>query len=66
MKLVPDRLEGLIGDKKFLSAAQLLVKSSKTVNKPEIASIGAVSDLRAYLTAQETASDLKEHANDRH
>jgi len=56
LKQVPDKLEGLIGDKKFLQAAVLLVSSAKTVNKPEIAVVGAVSELRAYFVSQETVS----------
>lgn len=46
----------MIGDKRFLPAALLLVKSSKTIAKPEIASIGAMSELKAYFASQETVS----------
>lgn len=53
LKLVPDQLEGLIGDKRFLPAALLLVASIKTIQKPEISQIGAISDLKAYFTSQE-------------
>lgn len=56
LKQVPDRLEALIGDKRFLPAAVLLVRSLKTVNKPELEELGALSDLRAYFTSQETVS----------
>ena len=54
LKQVPEQLESLIGDKQFLQAALVLVRSLKTINKPEIAEIGAVSDLRAYFISQET------------
>jgi exocyst complex component 4 len=48
----------LIGDKRFLPAASLLVSSIKTINKPGINQIGAVSELKAYFTSQETVSDI--------
>ncbi|WVR04091.1 hypothetical protein IAU60_001090 [Kwoniella sp. DSM 27419] len=54
LKQVPDQLESLIGDKRFLKAALILVRSLKTINKPELEEIGALSDLRTYLAAQET------------
>lgn len=54
LKQVPEQLESLIGEKKFLQAALILVRSLKTINKPEIAEIGAVSDLRAYFVSQQT------------
>jgi exocyst complex component 4 len=56
LKQVPDQLETLIGDKKFLQAAMILVRSIKTINKPEIAEIGALADLRAYFVTQESVS----------
>ena len=56
LKQAPDQLESLIGDKKYLQAATLLVSSLKTINKPEMVSIGATAELRAYLTSQETVS----------
>ena len=59
-------MEGLIGDKKFLQAAVLLVSSTKTVNKAEIAVIGAVSELRAYFASQETVSRTNDEADSRH
>ncbi|ORY27686.1 Sec8 exocyst complex component-specific domain-domain-containing protein [Naematelia encephala] len=54
LKQVPDQLEGLIGDKRFLQAALILVSSLKTASKGEITEIGAMSELKQYLTAQET------------
>ncbi|KAK6906905.1 hypothetical protein I203_100894 [Kwoniella mangroviensis CBS 8507] len=54
LKQIPDQLESLIGDKRFLQAALILVRSLKTINKPELAEIGALSDLRAYFVSQET------------
>jgi len=51
---VPDQLESMIGDKKFLPAASILVRSIKTINKPEISQIGAISELKTYFASQET------------
>ncbi|KAF8316216.1 Sec8 exocyst complex component-specific domain-containing protein [Cantharellus anzutake] len=54
LKAVPDLLESLISEKRLLQAAILLVKSLKMINRPDMLEIGAVSDLRSYLTSQET------------
>lgn len=58
LKQVPDQLESLIGDKKFLPAATILMSSTKAILKPEISQIGAVADLKAYFTSQEAVSQL--------
>ena len=55
LKGVPDRLESLMAEKRFLHAVNLLVRSLKTIEKPEIVEVGATSDLRAYLKGQEQA-----------
>ncbi|SPO38418.1 related to SEC8 - protein transport protein [Pseudozyma flocculosa] len=55
LKGVPDRLENLMAEKRFLQAVNLLVRSLKTIDKPEIVEVGATSDLRAYLKGQEQA-----------
>lgn len=55
---MPDTLESLISEKRLLQAAVLLVKSVKTISKPDMLDIGAVSDLRSYLTTQETVSTI--------
>ncbi|OWZ70298.1 hypothetical protein AYX14_04331 [Cryptococcus neoformans] len=54
LKQVPDQLESLIGDKRFLQASFILVRSLETINKPELREIGALSDLRSYFVTQET------------
>ncbi|EIW69172.1 hypothetical protein TREMEDRAFT_31499 [Tremella mesenterica DSM 1558] len=55
----PDQLDGLVGEKKFLKASLILMRSLKTVNRPEIAEIGAMSDLKSYFTSQEsTLTDI--------
>jgi hypothetical protein len=45
-----------MSEKRLLQASVLLVRSLKIINKQEMLEIGAVSDLRSYLNAQETAS----------
>lgn len=51
---MPDTLESLISEKRLLHAANLLMKSLKTIKKTELLEIGAISDLRTYLIGQET------------
>ncbi|KAH7055486.1 Sec8 exocyst complex component-specific domain-containing protein [Auriculariales sp. MPI-PUGE-AT-0066] len=55
LKHVPDQLESLMAEKRLLQAAILLVRSLKAINKPDMMEIGALSDLRSYMSAQETA-----------
>ncbi|SGY79129.1 BQ5605_C008g05051 [Microbotryum silenes-dioicae] len=50
---IPDRLELLLSEKRFLSAVVLLVRSLKTISKPEMMEIGALTDLRSWLVLQE-------------
>ena len=56
LRNVPDRLENLMSEKRFLAAAVLLVRSLKTVSKGDITEIAATADLRAYFISQETVS----------
>ncbi|KAF5374943.1 hypothetical protein D9758_000454 [Tetrapyrgos nigripes] len=44
-----------LGSKRASQASALLVRNLKVINKPDMLEIGAVSDLRAYLTSQEVA-----------
>ncbi|KAJ1028347.1 hypothetical protein NDA18_003011 [Ustilago nuda] len=55
LKAVPDRLESLMAEKRFLESVYLLVRSLKTIDKPEVVEVGATNDLRAYLKGQEQA-----------
>lgn len=55
-RTIPDRLEGLLSEKRFLSAVVLLVRSLKTIKKPEMMEIGALTDLRSWLIGQESVS----------
>jgi len=49
-------LESLISEKRLLQASILLVRSIKVIGKGEMMEIGALVDLRSYLTSQETVS----------
>ncbi|PWN44869.1 hypothetical protein IE81DRAFT_320842 [Ceraceosorus guamensis] len=53
LKGVPDRLESLMSEKRFLQAVNLLARSVKLIDKPDIQEVGATQDLRTYLKAQE-------------
>ena len=50
---IPDKLEARISEKRFLSAVELLQDGLKTIRTPEMDAIGALSDLRVYLSNQE-------------
>jgi len=58
LKAVPERLETLIADKKFLAASLILTRAIKTINKDEMMEIGALSDLRTYLISQQNVSSM--------
>ncbi|KIW09599.1 uncharacterized protein PV09_00468 [Verruconis gallopava] len=50
---IPEKLEARISEKRFLSAVELLQDGLKTVRNSEMDSIGALSDMRVYLSNQE-------------
>ncbi|KAF9090399.1 hypothetical protein BGX29_011503 [Mortierella sp. GBA35] len=52
LKQVPAKLESLVREKHFLAAVTLLVSASKTIAKPEMVSVGALSDLTRFLNEQ--------------
>jgi len=56
LKNVPERLENLMSEKKFLNAAGLLMKSLKTISRGDLLEINAIADLRAYFVSQESVS----------
>lgn len=53
LQSIPERLEARISEKRFLSAVELLQDALKSIRKPEMDGIGALSDLRVYLSNQE-------------
>ncbi|ORX36436.1 Sec8 exocyst complex component-specific domain-domain-containing protein [Kockovaella imperatae] len=54
LRLIPDQLESLVGEKRYLEAARLLMKNVKTSRRKDLLDIGALSDLRVYFASQET------------
>lgn len=44
----------MMSEKRLLQAAILLVRSLRMINKGELMEIGALADLRSYLSGQET------------
>lgn len=55
LRLVPDQLEARISEKRFLTAVEILQTALRRIRVPALDEIGALSDLRSYLTNQETA-----------
>ena len=55
LKNIPDRLENLLAEKRFLEAVNVLTRGLRTIDKAEIVDVGGTSDLRAYLKNQEHA-----------
>lgn len=63
LKVVPDALESSTSGKQLLKASMLLVRSLKTINEQDLLEVGAVADLRSYLTGQETVCILLRSRN---
>jgi exocyst complex component 4 len=55
LRLVTDKLEARISEKRFLTAVDVLQDALRMLRKPEMDNIGALSDLRSYLANQETS-----------
>ncbi|CAI6333248.1 unnamed protein product [Periconia digitata] len=53
LQLVPDKLEARISEKRFLTAVDILQDALRMIRKSEMENIGALSDLRTYLSNQE-------------
>ncbi|QIW98442.1 hypothetical protein AMS68_003960 [Peltaster fructicola] len=53
LQLIPDRLEAQISEKRFLGAVDTLQEALKMIRKPEMEEIGALGDLKVYLSNQE-------------
>ena len=49
-------MEALLREKHFLTASKMLLDAMKTLEKKEMVGIGALSDLRRYLKAQQSVS----------
>ncbi|CAG8616127.1 15332_t:CDS:10, partial [Racocetra fulgida] len=59
-KGAPEKLEGLLREKHFLTASNLLLESTRMLEKKEMIGIGALSDLRRYFKAQQSKYDMTE------
>lgn len=55
---IPEKLEARISEKRFLSAVELLQDALKTMRNSDMDEIGALSDLRVYLSNQEHVCSL--------
>jgi len=55
LRLVPDQLEARISEKRFLTAVDVLQDALRRIRVPALDEIGALSELRSYLTNQEAA-----------
>ncbi|KDN51404.1 hypothetical protein K437DRAFT_272907 [Tilletiaria anomala UBC 951] len=53
LKNMPDRLEALMSQKRFLEGVNVLTRGLRTIDKAEIVELTGTADLRAYLKAQE-------------
>lgn len=53
LRLVPDQLEARISEKRFMSAVDILQAALRRIRVPELDEIGALSEIRSYLTNQE-------------
>ncbi|KAJ5099530.1 hypothetical protein N7532_006531 [Penicillium argentinense] len=52
---LPEKLESRISDKRFLAAVEVLHTGSRLLRRSELEEIGALSDIRAYFSNQETS-----------
>lgn len=53
LQLVPEKLEARISEKRFISAVEVLQDAQASIKRKEMENIGALSDLRVYLSNQE-------------
>lgn len=53
LQVVPERLEAQISEKRFLGAVATLQEALALIRRPEMEDIGALSDLKVYLSNQE-------------
>lgn len=55
LQQIPEKLEARISEKRFLTAVDILQKALATIRKSEMENIGALNDLRTYLSNQEVS-----------
>ncbi|KAI9791967.1 MAG: hypothetical protein M1816_003236 [Peltula sp. TS41687] len=54
LQLIPEKLEARISEKKFLTAVDVLQEGLRIVRTSDTGAIGALTDVTAYVTNQET------------
>ncbi|KAI9040641.1 exocyst subunit SEC8 [Aspergillus affinis] len=52
---LPEKLESLISDKRFLAAVEVLHNAFRLLRRSDLDNIGALADIRAYFTNQESS-----------
>ena len=57
IRSTPEKVERMMNSKHVLSAAELLIQSSHTVNSKDMKQIGALDDLRRTLEGQKNVSN---------
>lgn len=55
LQLIPEKLEARISEKRFLTAVDILQGALRMIRRTEMENIGALSDLRTYLSNQEVS-----------
>lgn len=53
---MPEKLEARISEKRFITAVEILQDALRMIRRSEMEGIGALSDLRIYLSNQEHVS----------
>ncbi|KAI9805109.1 MAG: hypothetical protein M1825_000943 [Sarcosagium campestre] len=55
LQLIPEKLEARISEKRFLTAVDILQSALRQIKKSEMDNIGALSELKVYLSNQESS-----------
>ena len=55
MQAIPEKLEARMTEKRFLTAVDTLQEGLRIIKRTELENIGALIDLKSYLTSQETS-----------
>ena len=55
VQALPEQLDSRISDKQFLTAVEILQDALRLIRNPRMEDLGALTDLRSYLSSQETS-----------
>ena len=55
IQAMPEQLDACISDKQFLTAVDILQSALRLIRNPSLEDLGALTDLRTYLSNQETS-----------